>query len=80
MIFFKLAALVIVVLLGIPRLVIDFKHRKKSGYHPGNEWAYYSRLSKEGSAEGKFMMFVTYFAITFIVGLMAYVTYRLVTA
>lgn len=80
MLFFKLTTLVIAILFGIPSLIIDFKNRKKSGYHSGNEWAYYSKLSKEGSVEGKFMMGVTYLAISFIVALTAYVAYRLFTA
>ena len=64
---------------GIPNQIIDYKHRKKKAYEPGDAWAYYSRLSKEGSAEGKFMMCSTYCGIAFIVVVLAYLALGLFT-
>ena len=79
MTFLKAVLVMFVIFFGIPSLIIDFKHRKKSEYHPGSEWAYYSKLSKDGSTEGRFMMFTTYIGILFIVAVVAYLVYRLFT-
>lgn len=80
MIFFQLAVVVFAVIFGIPGQIIDYKHRKNKAYEPGDAWAYYSKLSKQGSREGKFMMFATYCGISLIVAVSAYTAYRLFTA
>lgn len=64
--------LLFIIFFGIPNQIIDYKHRKKKAYEPGDAWAYYSRLSKEGTAEGKFMMWSTYCGIAFIAVVLAY--------
>ena len=69
--------LLFIIFFGIPNQIIDYKHRKKKAYEPGDAWAYYSRLSKEGSAEGKFMMWSTYCGIAFIVVFLAYLALNL---
>nr|WP_315395704.1 hypothetical protein [uncultured Duganella sp.] len=80
MVFVQLAVLVFVIVFGIPIQIIDYKHRKNKAYAPGDAWAYYSRLSKEGSLEGKFMMWSTFCGIGLIVVTLAYLAYRLFTA
>ena len=52
---FNIVVLIFLVGAGIPNAIIDYKHRKKNGYTDGNAWAYYSKLSKEGCWEGKFI-------------------------
>jgi hypothetical protein len=76
----KLLALLMIVVLGIPCQIIDYRHRKRSGYLPGNAWSYYAKLSKEGDRGARFMMFSTYVAIYFIVGVTAFTFYALVKA
>jgi len=80
MVIFQLAALKFVLAVGIPNQIIDYKHHKNKAYEPGDAWAYYSRLSKQGSREGKFMMFSSYCGIALIIGLLGYLAYRLFTA
>jgi hypothetical protein len=80
MIFFQIVAIVFVVVFGIPNQIIDYKHRKNKAYEPGDAWAYYSRLSKEGHRDAKFMMFSTYCGIALIFATIAYLAYRLFTA
>ncbi|MRW93866.1 hypothetical protein GJ699_28130 [Duganella sp. FT80W] len=77
MIFIQIAVVLFTVVLGIPIQIIDYKHRKKKAYEPGDAWAYYSRLSKEGNPEGKFMMAATYCGIAIIVAALVLLTYRL---
>lgn len=79
MIFFEIAVVLFAVISGIPNQIIDYKHRKNKAYEPGDAWAYYSKLSKEGNGEGKFMMWSTYCGIALIVAALAYVAYRLFT-
>lgn len=79
MIFFKIVTVLFVIFFGIPIQIIDYKHRKNKKYEPGDAWAYYSRLSKEGSREATFMMWSTYCGIALIVSALAYLAYRLVT-
>ncbi|SFM79800.1 hypothetical protein SAMN02982985_05344 [Rugamonas rubra] len=79
MILIQLAVLVFVILFGIPSQIIDFKHRRKGAYLPGNEWDYYSTLSKTGSLEGKFMMWSAYGGISLIIATVSYLGYRLFT-
>ena len=80
MIYFKIIACIFAIVLGIPNQVIDYKHRKNKAYEPGNAWAYYSKLSAEGSMEGKFMMWTGYFGIALIIAVLVYGTYRVFTA
>jgi len=75
MLILKMAALVFVIVLGIPNQIIDYKHRKN--YEPGNVWGYYAKLSKEGSWEGKFMMWTGYIGIAYIVVATGYLFYAL---
>lgn len=75
--FLQLALWVFVMVLGIPNQIIDYKHRKNKAYEPGDAWAYYSRLSKEGNREGKFMMWSGYCGIAFIFVTLGYLAYRL---
>ena len=77
---FQLAVLIFVVVFGIPIQIIDYRHRKKRAYEPGDAWAYYSRLSKQGSREGKFMLWSSYCGIALIVGVIAYAKLRFFTA
>ncbi|WP_146009772.1 hypothetical protein [Janthinobacterium sp. ROICE36] len=79
MVVLKGILLLFIIFFGIPNQIIDYKHRKKKAYEPGDAWAYYSRLSKEGSAEGKFMMCSTYCGIAFIVVVLAYLALGLFT-
>lgn len=71
----KILAFVLVIVVGIPNNIIDHKHRKR--YEPGNAWGYYAKLSKEGSWEGKFMMWSGYIGIAFIVAVIGYSFYAL---
>lgn len=71
----KILVFVFVIVVGIPSQIIDHKHRKQ--YEPGNVWGYYSKLSKEGSWEGKFMMWSGYIGIAFIVAVLGYAFYAL---
>lgn len=73
----KTIALILIVSLGIPNQIIDYKHRKRKAYEHGNAWAYYSKLSKEGNWEGRFMMWSGYLGIYFIIGTLCYAFYAL---
>ncbi len=64
--------LLFIIFFSIPNQIIDYKHRQKKACEPGDAWAYYSRLSKQGSAEGKLMMWSAYCGIAFIVVILAY--------
>jgi len=77
MLWLKLVAAVFAIIFGIPNQIIDYKHRKRKAYEPGNEWAYYSKLSKEGSWEGKFMMWSGYLGIFVIIVAIGYLFYAL---
>lgn len=74
----KLLTLIFLIVFGIPNQIIDYKHRKR--YEPGHAWSYYAKLSKEGSWEGRFMMWSTYLAIYFIFGALGYTFYLLMPA
>ncbi len=74
----RILALVFVVFIGIPNQIIDYKHRKRKLYEHGNAWAYYTKLSKEGNWEGRFMMWSGYLGIYFIFGAIGYTFYLLV--
>ena len=80
MIFFKIAIALFALVFGIPNQIIDYKHRKREAYEPGDAGAYYSRLSAVGNLEGKFMMWSTYCGIGLIIAALAYVAFRLFTA
>lgn len=71
----KVTALVLVIILGIPNQIIDYKHQKR--YESGNAWGYYAKLSKEGSWEGKFMMWSGYIGIAFVLVAIGYLFYAL---
>jgi hypothetical protein len=71
----KMTTLVLIILLGIPNQIIDYKHRKKC--EPGNVWGYYAKLSRGGSWEGKFMMWSGYIGIGYIVVATGYLFYAL---
>ena len=74
---YKTIALVLLIVLGIPNQIIDYRHRKRKAYEHGNAWAYYSRFSKEGDWEGRFMMWSGYIAIVFILASLGYLFYGL---
>lgn len=76
----KLIGVLMTVVLGIPNQIIDYKHRKRKAYEPGDAWAYYSKLSKEGNFDGKFMMFSTYVGITVIIAVISFAAYVMFTA
>jgi hypothetical protein len=80
MLVFQIAVVIFAILVGIPNQLIDYKHRKKNAYEPGNAWAYYSKLSQEGNIEGMFMMWSGYCGISLILATLAYLAYRLFTA
>lgn len=63
----KIMAAVYLLVFGIANQVIDYKHRKRNAYEPGCAWQYYSRLAREGSREGKFMMWSGYLGIWLII-------------
>lgn len=73
----KIALLIFALVLGLPALIIDYRHQKNKAYEPGDAWAYYSKRSKQGHADAKFMMLNTYVGIVFIVAVLAYLAYRL---
>lgn len=73
----KIIVAVFAVVLGIPNKIIDYKHRKKGAYEPGNAWEYYSKLSKEGNWEGRFMMWSGVLGIYLIFGILGYTFYAL---
>jgi len=73
----KIITFLFVILVGIPNQVIDYKHRKRKAYEHGNAWAYYSQLSKEGSWEGKFMMWSAYIGFYCILGMSGFTFYQL---
>jgi hypothetical protein len=74
---FKIIGVLIMIVIGIPIQIIDYKHRKNKAYEPGDAWAYYSKLSKEGSKEGKFMMYASYLAIAFLIAVIGFGAYQL---
>lgn len=80
MIFFQIAVAIFAIVFGIPNQIIDYKHRKKKAYEPRDAWAYYSKLAKEGNAEGKFMMWSSYCGIFLMVAALVYLACRLFTA
>jgi hypothetical protein len=73
----KIIAGVFMLVVGIPNQIIDYKHRKNADYEPGNAWGYYARLAKEGSWEGRFMMWSGYIGIYAIIGVLGYGFYVL---
>lgn len=76
MVALKILALIFLIIFGIPKQIIDYKHRKR--YEPGNAWGYYAKLSKEGNWEGRFMMWSGDIGMYFIIGALAY-TFNLLT-
>lgn len=79
MLLIKFLVLFFAIVFGIPNQIIDYKHRKNKSYEPGDAWACYSRLSKEGNAEGKFMVWSTYCGIGLVVATLAYLAVHLFT-
>lgn len=73
----KIIALILIIFLGIPNQIIDYRHRKRKAYEHGNASAYYTKLSKEGCWEGRFMMWSGYIAIYFVIGTICYAFYAL---
>lgn len=76
----KVIVMLIAVLVGIPNQMIDYRHRKNRDYEPGNAWEYYARLRREGSWEGKFMMWTGYGGIIVIVSALSFLAWRLFTS
>jgi len=74
---FNILLFLFLVVGGIGNAVIDYRHQKKDGYIPGHAWSYYSKLSKAGSWEGKFMMWSGYIAIALIILVTALTFYKL---
>lgn len=77
MITLKIIAAVFAIVVGIPCQIIDYKHRRRNAYEPGNEWAYYAALSNAGSWQGRFMVWSAYLAIAFVIGALVYAFYAL---
>lgn len=73
----KIIAAVFAVVLGIPGKIIDRKHRKQRAYEPGNAWEYYAKLGKEGSWEGKFMIWSGVIGFYLVLGILGYMFYVL---
>jgi hypothetical protein len=73
----KIIAAVFAVVFGIPNKIIDYKHRKRGAYLPGNAWEYYAKLSKEGSWEGRFMVWSGVIGIYLVLGILGYAFYAL---
>jgi len=71
----KILTLIFIIVFGIPNQIIDYKHRKQ--YEPGHAWAYYSKLSREGNWEGRFMIWSGVAAIYFIIGAAGFTFYSL---
>ena len=70
-------ALLMMIFIGIPLRIIDYKHRRKNAYQSGNAWGYYAELSKKGNWEGRFMMWSAYLVITFVFVVIGYTFYAL---
>ncbi|UTY58720.1 hypothetical protein [Massilia sp. erpn] len=49
---------------------INYRHHGK--FEPGNEWAYYAKLKREGHRDGKIMMALTYLGIALIIATLAF--------
>jgi hypothetical protein len=77
MITLKIIVAIFMAVIGIPNQLIDYRHRKRNAYEPGNAWGYYAKLSKEGSWEGKFMMWSGYLGIGLIIFILGYAFYAL---
>ena len=77
MITLKLLAAIFAIVVGIPSQIIDYKHRKRNAYEPGNAWGYYAALSNAGSWEGRFMMWSAHLGIAFVVATLGYLFYAL---
>jgi hypothetical protein len=73
----KIIALVFVIIFGIPNQIIDYKHRKRKAYEPGNAWGYYANLAKQGNWEGRFVMWSGYLGIVLILVVFAYMFHAL---
>lgn len=73
----KIIAAVFVIIFGIPNQIIDYKHRKREAYEPGNAWGYYANLAKQGNWEGRFLMWSGYLGIVLILTICAYGFYAL---
>jgi hypothetical protein len=73
----KIVAVVFIVVVGIPTQIIDYKHRKTRAYEPGNVWAYYEGLRKEGNWEGIIMIWSGYAAIVLAIATLGYLFYSL---
>lgn len=69
MLILKVIFVIFVVAVGIPCQIIDYRHRRKNHYQPGGGWAYYTRLKREGSWEGRFMMNSAYMAIALVLSM-----------
>ncbi|WP_107871864.1 hypothetical protein [Pseudoduganella sp. UC29_71] len=70
MLILKVIMVIFVVAVGIPCQLIDYRHRRKNAYVPGHGWSYYSRLKREGSWEGRFMMNSAYMGIALILAML----------
>lgn len=64
--------------IAIPNIIIDHKHRKKGGRGIQNAWTYYSNLNKEGSWEGRYMMWSRYITIFFAILFTVLVLYSII--
>jgi hypothetical protein len=73
----QIITFLLIIFVGIPSQIIDYKHRKRKSYEHGNAWAYYTQLSKEGRWDGRFMMWSAYLFIYFILGIFGYMFYAL---
>lgn len=73
----KIIAAVYLLVFGIANQVIDYKHRKRKAYEPGCAWQYYAQLAREGSREGKFMMWSGYIGIWLMIATLVTGCYQL---
>ena len=69
----KIVALLLVLVFGYLRHRIDARHRERMTMAGGSGWAYYSRRSKEGCPDGRFMMRSTWLGLAVIAASGAYV-------
>lgn len=76
---FRIMCAVYLLVAGAGNQVIDDKHRKRNAYEPGCAWQHYAKLAREGSREGKFMMWSGHIGIWFIIATIATGCYQLAT-
>jgi hypothetical protein len=77
MVIFEIVVPIFLIVFGIPNKIIDAKHRKRNAYEFGHAWGYYTKLSKAGSWEGKFMVWSAYLGVALVLALFIELFYDL---